>query len=465
MTNNIVFLNVSLTQAPTPNTLQQTGAFVSFGGTNTAAGTLTLLTSSASLTSLLATPSTLTSLVWSTGVVTATTSAAHGLAIGSTFMLSIQGAIPAAYNGVFLCTSVTTTTFSYALATNPGAETTAGTWAPGSYNELQAMNTTFWAQGNNTAVNVLELGVQPTLTAPAALGTWLTANLKTVYAFVVPRWFDTAGAGGAQPSFLTLCQSYQSTTSMTYFYVTTTNATFAAYGSLNKCVYAAIEAPGINPATEFSIAADFWNIISQRPSSTNKVAPLAFRFVYGVTPYPVVGNQTLFANWKAAGVNWKGTGYEGGISTAIIFWGRTMDARPINYWYSVDWLQINIDLNVSNAVINGSNNPINPLQLTQQGIYRLQAVGAATLTSGVTFGLLTGQVVQTELDGPTLATQLSAGAFAGQALINAVPFVPYYLASPGDFKIGVYNGFSITCTPQRGFESITFNVNVTDFVA
>lgn len=464
MTNNIVFLNVSLTQAPTPATLQQTGAFVSFGGTNTAAGTLTLLSSSSSLASLLATPLVLSSLVWSSGTVTATAAAAHGLAIGSTFQLSIQGVIPVGYNGTYLCTATTTTAFTYQLASNPGTETTPGTWTTSSYTDLQAMNTTFWAQGNNTSVNVLELGVQATGAGPTALGTWLSNNQKTVYAFLVPRWFDSA-SNGAQASFLTLCQSYQSTTAMTYFFVTTTNTTYSAYGNLNKCIYAAIEAPGINTATEFSIAADFWNVISQKPSSTNKVAPLAFRFVYGVTPYPTVGNQTLFANWKAAGVNWKGTGYEGGISTAIIFWGRMMDARPLNYWYSIDWLQINIDLNVTNAVINGSNNPINPLYLSQQGIYRLQAVGAATLSSGITFGLLTGQVVQSELDGPSLATALNAGNFAGQALINAVPFVPYYLANPGDFKTGVYNGFSITCTPNRGFESITFNVNVTDFVA
>ena len=45
----IVTLNASLTQAPTPSTLQQTGAFVTQGGTNTAANTLTPVATLAAL--------------------------------------------------------------------------------------------------------------------------------------------------------------------------------------------------------------------------------------------------------------------------------------------------------------------------------------------------------------------------------------------------------------------------------
>jgi hypothetical protein len=120
---------------------------------------------------------------------------------------------------------------------------------------------------------------------------------------------------------------------------------------------------------------------------------------------------------------------------------------------------------MSNAVINGSNNPQNPLYLNQDGINRIQAVGASTLSSAITFGLLLGKVVQTELDGPSYSAALSANTFAGQAVINAVPFVAYYTASPSDYATGTYNGFSATVTPLRGFQSITFNINVTSFAA
>lgn len=459
MTNNIVNVNVTQTQAPIPSTLQQTGAFISVGGTTKAAGSLTLLTAKSSLAPILATGLAITSLAWATGLVTATLPAAHGITIGDTFEIVIAGAIPTAYNGIYTATATGTTAFTYPLASNPGTETTPGTWAPGSVAELVAMNNTFWGQGSNTAVYVLELGETDIVSAITALGTWLTNNPKTVYALVVPRAWD------ALASFLSLTAQYEATTAELYFFTTTTNSTYTQYTAQQKAVYAMIESPGVIPATEFSVAAHFWNYISQRPSNTNKNAQMAFRFLFGVTPYPVPGNGALFAAWKTASVNWNGTGYEGGIATTIIFYGHTMDGKPINYWYAVDWLQTNIDLNISNAVINGSNDPINPLALNQQGIDRLQAVGANTLSSGISFGLLLGQVVQTELDGPSFAAALDAGQFAGQAVINAVPFVAYYTANPSDYAANTYNGYSITCTPLRGFESITFNLNITDFVA
>lgn len=459
MSNNIVFLNVSQTVAPLPSTLQQTGALISLGGTTKAANSLTLLTSAADLTPMLSVPLALTSLAWSTGVVTATSAAPHGLTTSSVYQLTIAGAIPAAYNGNYACTVTGTSTFTFALVSNPGVASTPGTWTSTSTVELGAMVTTWFAQGANTAINVLELGANTTAGGVAALTTWLTNNPGIVYGFLVPRAWDAAA------SFLTLIQSYESTTAKVYFFVTTTNATFSNYTALMKCVYAGIEALTVVQASEFSLAAHFYQVLQQNPSSTNKVAPLAFRYLFGVTPYPVSGNQVLWAAWRAAGINWIGTGYEGGISNAIIFWGTTADKRPFNYWYAVDWLQINIDINISNAVINGSNNPINPLYLNQDGINRLQAVGAGTLSSAITFGMLLGTVVQSELDGPTFNTALNAGTFAGQAVINAVPFVAYYTANPSQFRIGVYNGFSITCTPLRGFESITFNINVSDFAA
>lgn len=459
MSNQIVNLIVSQTQAASPATLQQTGAFVSAGGTTNAAGSLTILTSKAALATMLAPGVALTSLAWATGVVTATATAAHGVTVGQTFEVAITGAIPAAYNGIYLATATTTSAFTYSLTSDPGVETTPGTWAPGSAGELVAMNNSFWGQGSASPVYVLELGEIATTAAITALGTWLTNNPRTVYAMLVPRGWD------ANSGLLTLAAQYEALTAMQYFFVTTTNATFSSYPDTMKSVYARIEAPLVDPTVTFSAATDFWNWINQRPSSSNKVATMAFRFLYGETPYPTPGNGALFAAWKAAGVNWTGTGYPGGISTAIIYYGHMMDNNPANYWYSVDWLQINIDQSVSNAIINGSNNPINPLQLDQVGIHTLQAVAARTVASGISFGLLLGQVVQTELDQPTFITALDNGDFAGQAVINAIPFVPYFQANPNDYKASTYNGYSITCTPLRGFESVTFNINVTDFVA
>ena len=324
------------------------------------------------------------------------------------------------------------------------------------------MATTWFAQGSANGVYVLELGESTIVNGPALLTTWLTNNVATVYGLVVPRPWDNYAP--AQTAFITLASAYESTTSKTYFFTTTTNSTYTNYSNLEKSLYTKIEYSG-KLSTEYDVASDAWNVANYNPSPTNKVSPLAFSYVYDVTPYPTAGASTLFAAWKAAGVNWVGTGSEGGISTAIIFWGTTMDVNPFNYWYSVDWVSINLDLQVANTIINGSNNPINPLYLNQDGINRLQTAVSGVMNSAITFGLALGQVVLTTLDGPTFGAALNAGTFAGQVVINAVPFASYYTANPGQYKTGTYNGLSVTFTPLRGFESVTINVNVTNVVA
>lgn len=457
MTNQIVTVNVSQNIAPTPDQLQRTGAFISQGGTNLTPGTKGLVTQTSDLTAILATPNALSTITWTSGVATATAVTPHGLTIGEVMKLTISGAVPAGYNGTYSATVTSSTAFTYPIFSDPGPETVPGTFASGSRAELVQMANTFFAQGAQLAVYVLELGSGNVADGIAALQTWIQANLKTVYSYLVPRAWD------AVQGFLDMAALYQGTTALTYFYVTTTNATYTSYSALDKCVYTDIEAPG-TPATEFNCAGHFRASLIADPSSTNKVQQLAFRFLFGVTPWPESGNGPKFTAWKTAGVNWTTTGQEGGISTAMIKWGTMMDVRPWQYWYSIDWLQINIDLNVSNTIINGSNNPINPLILDQQGINRVQATAAATCSSAVTFGLAVGTVIQTELNGPDFDTALDAGKFAGQVVVNAVPFVDYYTANPGDYKLGVYNGLSVTYIPARGFTQITFNINASDFV-
>jgi L-aminopeptidase/D-esterase-like protein len=88
-----------------------------------------------------------------------------------------------------------------------------------------------------------------------------------------------------------------------------------------------------------------------------------------------------------------------------------MDGKDIlKWWYGIDWSQINSDITVANAVINGSNNPANPLYLNQDGINRLQGVGAQTLSNLITYGLAAGTVVQTALDPVALQTAINNGS-------------------------------------------------------
>ena len=514
----IVTVNVSQQVGPTPNKLQQTGAFISQGATNTAPGTSSLLTQLADLTPLLTGAKTMSALAYATGIVTATTSAPHGYTIGDTLELVIAGAAPSGYNGTVLATITGTSAFTYPV---PGALATAtlfGAYTPEDVSELVQMATTFFGQGSNTAVYVLELGAGNPNDGVTFLTAWITANPGVYYSYLVPRTWD------ANSSFLAMLANFESDTAKTYFFVTTTLATWQNYTNLMKCVYANIESPqlgqypanaltsitylsglvtastttahgvlpgeyftisgctptGYNgtflalpgttgttilynspvsiggesvlgtlvasyysnagvPSTEFSTAAAQWVTLSYAPSTINKVTPTAFSYVSGVTPFPVQGNSALLSTLKTAGINVIGQGSEGGITNTMLLWGTTMDGRDFTYWYSVDWVQVNIDLNLSNAVINGSNNPQNPLYYDQNGINRLQQVAQTTINNGITFGLV-----------------------LSPATVTAVAFLVYTSANPGDYKIGKYAGLAVIYTPQRGFKSIVFNVVVSD---
>jgi hypothetical protein len=237
--------------------------------------------------------------------------------------------------------------------------------------------------------------------------------------------------------------------------------TYSSGGTLVASYYSSA---GI-PTSEFSHASDFQHDLNYSPSTTNKVTPNQFAFLFGVTPFPVQGNAALLQTLQTAKINIVGTGAQGGISDTILLYGTTMDGRDFTYWYSVDWVQINIALNVTNAIINGSNNPINPLYYNQPGIDSLQQVIVSTMNSGVTFGLVLGNTVQTALDGPGLSAALDADTYVNQSLINAVPFVQYSIDNPNDYAVGLYQGFAVVYTPARGFSQIVVNVNVTDFVA
>lgn len=456
---SIVQVNVSLLQAPAPSLLQQTGALISQGGTNAAVNSLTLLTQFSDLTAIQ--PNTLakgiSTISWLGGTATVTTGAPHGLATSDQVMITIQGAVPSGYNGTYLCTVTGTQTFTYGLAVNPGPETTAGSYQPASVNELQAMATTYFAQGTMQSVYVLELGFGGATDGVGVLTTWLQNNPQTVYSFLVPRSWD------ANSAFLTLIASYEAPTAMQYFWVTTTTGTYQNYTDVMKCVIALVEAPGI-PALEFSLAGGLYSALSYRPGPLNRVSPFNFSYVFGVTPYPTVGNGALLTSLKASNTNIIASGAEGGISNTLIEWGVTQDGRDFTYWYSVDYTQINAHIALANEVINGANNRVNPLFYDQNGINRLQARLTQLMTNEITFGLAVGSVLGTELGANDFQQALDQNSFTAQAVVNAIPFVQYASANPTDYKTGRYAGLTIVYIPQRGFTQIVLNVVVSDFL-
>jgi hypothetical protein len=457
MANQIVLVNVTQTIAPAPSLLQRTGAFISQGGTTLTSGTSHLLTQLSDLTPLLAGAISITSMTWLTNTVTVTTSTPHGWHNGDTIAVTIAGVTPTAYNGTVQATVTGASTFTYPLASNPGVVTVQGTATDGDVAELLSMATTFFAQGSAASVYVLELGEGTPAAGVTALNNFITANPQQFYSYLVPREW------GSEPTYLTFLAQFENTTAKTYFFTTVTQSNYTSFTPLMKCVYMGIEAPTI-PSTEFSLAATFYVTLNYSPSSTTPVPPLCFAFLFGVTPYPTAGNSSLLTTLRAANVNWVATGAEGGISDAIIKWGNMADGNPFNYWYSVDWMQINQDLNLANEVINGSNNSLAPLYYDQNGIDRLQIRAQKTAGQAVSAGLAVGPVNSVQLAPADFVALLTGGNAPLGVIVNAVPFVTYVTQNPGDYPIGKYSGIQIAYTPARGFVTIVININVSNFV-
>jgi hypothetical protein len=419
---NIVNVVVTQQVASAPSTLQQTGAFISQGATTLAEGTPYLLTQASSLASILSGAVSITTMVLSTGTVTVTTTTPHGIPSGDTVEATITGVTPTAYNGTFAVTSTGTNTFTYPLAGSPGSVTVQGVVTLEDVAELVAMNNTFFAQGATTPVYVLELGTNTVANGITALEAYIANPTIKFYSYLLPTTWDITAAQ-------TMAKQYEGTTAQLYFYVTTTLATYTGWEGI-KSVFATVQSPSA-PSTEFSIAAIFWTTLSYNPSATNLASPLEYSYVYSVTPYTTL-TSTQQTQLLAAGVNWIGTGAQGGISNTLIMGGTFMDLNPFNYWYCVDWLSINVAQALSAAIINGSNLPTNPLYYNQAGVNTLQKVAQATVNNGISFGLI-----------------------LSPATVAAVSFTTYVAQHPSDYSTGTYNGLSLTFVPLRGFSSIT----------
>jgi len=456
----IVKLNVSITSAPVPNTLQEKGAFVSQGGTTGAAGTITLLTTAADLSTILNSAKTLTALVYSSGTstVTGTVAGGHGFAVGDVTLVTVSGCTPSGYNGTFLATIDSSTEFTYEMLSSLAACTVLGTATDEDVAELVAMNTTFFAQNGSQAVYILELGDGDAAAGVADLSAWLTTYPNEIYSFLVPRYWDT------EATFKTLCNLYTAPDKKVNFFVTTTLSTYTAWntGAYNSAIVS-VEAPAI-PLTEFTAAAFFFRTLARRPNSGSPIMPVAYAEAFGVTDYPTFGNGALLQTLRDKYINFVITGIEGGIPQNK-YWeiGRCVSGESFDFWYAVDWACITMQLYVANAILNGNNNNIAPLYYNQDGVDTLQLVASAVLRRGTVYGLLFGDVVTVSLPSTDFAYNLARGDYAGQNVLNAIPVSVYTNDNPSDYSQGLYGGFQARVIPQRGFENIVFNLNATQF--
>lgn len=144
--NDLVNGNQSTAQMLANLTTMVGWSKAAFPGTVKAyAGTMTMRTASPP-------PLALSGLTWSGGLATATSTAPHGMS--GTLNVQIVNSAPAAYNGVFSCTVISTTQFTYPLASNPGVAT------PGGFvKSVLVISQQNNRSGYNNAVRVLASGV------------------------------------------------------------------------------------------------------------------------------------------------------------------------------------------------------------------------------------------------------------------------------------------------------------------
>ncbi|HFK8166074.1 TPA: hypothetical protein ACYSD8_003231 [Citrobacter freundii] len=434
----IVTVNVSQTIGATPSNLQQMSAILSFGATMQEPGKPVLLTQDSDITDLVNNAiGTLEAEVQSHGS-DFTLTLPPGKTInrdpGSEIEITIVGCSPTTWNGIYTATLTTTSTLEWTVSSSTldGSPTTLGQFTIGGSADLVTAVNTFFAQGNSVGTYLLELGYQKDVvkTEVAALKLYMEEPLKRFYAYLVPETWK------ADTDFITLAKLYTANEAKQYFFVLEDTPDDTNYVTPYAGIKSIIAmADDTYPVTNAAAAA-MWNFVSPSPSEINKVPPMAFRYLQAVNAN--AAKASILTTMVKQNINYVDTGAEGGIANTMLVKGVTSDGNDMTYWYSVDWVQINVDMMLANAVINGSNNPINPLYYNQDGIDRLQQVAQGVFNTGVSYGLVNGQTP-----------------------VNAVPFKTYVKNNPNDYGIGRYAGLSATYTPMRGFVEIIFNINVT----
>ncbi|WP_431290400.1 hypothetical protein [Burkholderia cepacia] len=436
ITQTIVNLNVTVTRAPVPSQLQRSGAAVSVGGTNLTPGTYQYIGLQSDLTAIQSGSGNSTELANM-----AATHFAQGSAVG--FYVLELGAETGVDQGIGLLTTW--------ISNNPNvfyAYLVPAAWDY-SKDEVGSVVVSNGGSGYTSAPSV-------TFSAPTsgttATGTAIVQNGKVVavtitnpgsgYTAAPTVSFSGGGGTGAvatsnlASALNILAGLYSSPTSKTYFFVTTSAANLANYSTL-KSVFAVVPSP-LAPSTEFTAAAFFYQWLVNQPGASNKLAPMAYRYLYGVTPWPAQGYNAQITSVLSGYGNLVSTGAEGGISTSCVFKGTLMSGDQASWWYGIDWFQIQSKQRLAAAIINGSNsNP--PLLYDQPGINSLEAVAEGAGSSAVTFGC------------------------AQSVSITATDFQTYTTQNPGDYAAGIYNGLAATIVGQNGFLTITFNIDAVQF--
>jgi len=443
ITTKIVNLTAQVVSAPVPSQLQQSGALISVGGTTLTTGLYQYCGDLATVESYLQTSGTGN---YAELLHMATTFFAQGTGVGvyllelgynaniATQITSLETWITA-NPGVFysylvpvdwdsmseIVGSVTIGTGTYTYTVAPTVTFTAASGG----GVTATATATIDSNGQVTAITITDPGWYPNQAAPTATLSVADTGTAPTLTVIMANALNV------------MAKNYSSATGKTYFYTTTTTSGMTAYAT-NKAIFSLVTSPTA-PSTEFSVAFPFYQWLANNPRAASPLAPMGFRYGYGVTPWSPIGNEGTLTNILTNYTNVVYTGAEGGISTSCLFRGMLQDGTQASWWYGIDWFQIQVKQALAAAIINGSNsNP--PLLYNQNGINTLQKIAQNIANSAVTFGC------------------------ALSATVSAQSFVDYTTQNPNDYAAGIYDGFSATVVGQNGFQSITFKLSAVQFV-
>lgn len=498
ITPTIVNLTAVVTVAPTPSQLQQSGAIVSVGGTTLAAGTYQYCGNPTAVTAIAATSYAITSLAWASSTVTATVASGTLPSIGTTFTTTISGATPSGYNGTYVATVVSATTFTYALASNPGTETVAGTFTLSGASPITSAATTFFAQGQAVGAYVLELGSIVGADAQiAALQTWITNNPGVFYAYLVPAAWDyskdevgsiivnnggngytsvpvvgfTGGGGGTGAAGTAIIQNGAivavTITNPGSGYTTAPTVTFTGGGGVGAAATANLaSALNIVASTYSNPTGKTYFFVTTSVANIGNYA--AQKSVFAVVPSPLATSQefqaaAFFYQWLVNnpslanplgpmsyrylyGVTpWPATGFTANIQTILSNYGNIVLVPPQG--------------GISNSCAFKGTTMDGSQASWWYGIDWFQIQGVQAMAAAVING--SNQIPPLVYNQHGINTLLSTlqnvanSAVSFQCALTitliATDFSTYTTQNPTNYQAGLYNGFTANVTGQNGF--------------
>ena len=466
ITPTIITLNAYMTAAPQPSTLQQSGALVSVGGTTLTTGTYQYCGTLSAVEALLSSAGNYAELTSM-----ATTFFAQGNAVGVYVLeLGVQSSpntgiaalntwitdnpgifyaylVPADWDTIPAPSAPTVTVTALSTSTLP-----AGTYytqiaygnASGAIGDVSPATTSVVSTSDTDELVVTS---PPTFTGATVYFVYMGDALGSLYlqngssgTAIGTNYSQSVPLSTTTPEVLTLdtmAANYASANGKTYFFGTTTSTNIGGY-SASKSLSLFADSPSM-PDTEFSAAGEFYQWLVNSPGAANILTPMGYRSLTGVTPWPSTGYTSQVNTILTAYGNIAYVASEAGFTGPYLYKGTLMDGSQASWWYGVDWILINVKQALAAAVVNGSNQQP-PLLYDQKGINALQAVAQKVCDDAVTFGC------------------------ALSAVVTAQPFYAYSQANPGNYKAGIYDGFSIAIVGQNGFLSITVTVDAIQFV-